>query len=150
MIVAERLSLQTGSGAWLEFSRLALVFLATAALVSTPTAWAWRLAALVLLAVTYRLSRKRMRRNRFDLHLTLFSDGTAVATGQGCAERTLTWPARGVWASRRLCILPVREDARADIIYCVILASRNNPDDYRRLLSWLRLGVGANTEVLPA
>lgn len=150
MIVVERLSLQTGSGALLESCHPALATLAAVALLSTPAAWPWKLSALVLLALTYLLSRRRMQLNGPGFHLTLFSDGTAVAAGQGQSERALTWPTATAWASRRLCILPVSEGTDADIIYCVILASKNNPDDYRRLLSWLRLGVGTKTEVVPA
>jgi hypothetical protein len=150
MITAERLSLQTGSGAWLDYSHLALTLIAAVALVSAPASWSWRVSALVLLAVMFLLSSRRRRRGCSGFQLILFRDGAAVAVGQGHAERTLTWPAGTAWASRRLCVLPVSEGPGADIIHCVILASRNNPDDYRRLLSWLRLGVGAKTEVMPA
>ena len=150
MSAAERLVLRTGPGPLLEAGHLALAVLAAVALLSAPTAWAWRLPALVLLALTYLVTRRRMKRQCPDFRLFLFSDGTALAEDSECKENTLNWPAGHAWASRQLCMLPVNECANADIIHCVILASRNNADDYRRLLSWLRLGVGVKKKVVTA
>ena len=145
MSATERLTLRAGAGSWLEAGHLALAALAAVVLLTTPTDWAWRLVALVALVLSCVHFRRSAKRRSPEFRLVLFGDGAAMASSPGGQERVLTWTLTGAWMSRRLCIVPLSESSGAGIIHCVILAARNNPDEYRRLLSWLRLGLGDTT-----
>lgn len=45
------------------------------------------------------------------------------------------------WCTRWVCVISARETGCGKMHYLVICRSRQQPDDYRRLLQWMRLGL---------
>jgi len=132
------LDLVLGPCRWERAARSALAFAGAAALLSSPAAWGWKLAALAALAVAWAATDARGRPTGV-VTLRLHPDGTATLR-ESDAERPVTLGGRS-WLSRLFCLVEwtAPDDGRRG--WAQVCATRNEPADYRRFIGMLRLGV---------
>ena len=134
------IDLHSGPCHWEPAARHALALLGIASLLAASTPPAWKIAALVALAVAWRFTRVRIRRAT----LRLFADGNASLLRNGQAQPVeITGQA---WTSRVFCVVEVRRLDDGVTERLQICAARQPASDYRRLLGVLRLGAFAPQE----
>jgi hypothetical protein len=118
---------------YLSFATLGVV-----AILVTPAALGWKLCSVLALFFTastgFVFSLKESQSGSIDL----IQDGTAlVETREG--RRFQAQLKENAWATRWLCVLTLFEQESGRHYYCVICASENSPDEYRRLLKYLNM-----------
>ena len=141
----DRIELLEGSARWLNLVQL-LIFLATGFFILTAsTPWLWKLGATVALLIFYALaihrSAQRTARNSLLLRLDgsiRLSSNTYEVDGQLVG---------GAWVSRWICVLHWAELESGSWKHSIVCATENRACDYRRLMVWLRLGIGDKREV---
>jgi hypothetical protein len=139
------LQLRFGESRRLAAAHYLVTFLALCAILSAPAQLSWKLILTALLLVMHfsgRISANRPAQNG-DLHL--FHDGAVyLKTADGQEAQAFT--GKHGWASRWLSVLPLIEEGNGRRRYCVVCASKNTDDEYRRLLVWMRMnGQGSDT-----
>jgi hypothetical protein len=139
MSMPRRIELCFGAAPWLRRAQRLAFLLAVLALGLSPAAWPWRLATLVTLAGAWWFEERRAIRNGDRGRMVLLLDGRVRLDRDGTEQYGL---ATGVsWVSRWFCVLRLADDDGGRKHSCVVCASENHPDDYRRLLACLRLGA---------
>lgn len=133
----DRIELVTGSGAWLERAHRAFLAMAALSLALTHTPLAWKLAALAALLVISLVERQAWRQMRSRTRRILKRVGEDIVSPTEQAY----WQLRQgrVWISRWFCVFRLEDRDTGKGILCLVCASENHPDDYRRLLVWLRM-----------
>ena len=137
MTTPEYIDLRCGSSRWLMLAHTVVTVLAGLGILFTDSAWSWKALAIAALLVTHVFTSRRMKKNGVPGSLRLFNDGAATLEYAG--RETLILQSSHAWVSRWICVLPLRSLPGADIIYCMVLASNNHPDNYRQLLACLRM-----------
>jgi hypothetical protein len=140
----ERIELEAGSGAWLQLSQLLIGLLGIVVLLASALPAAWKAVMTVASGLAFAAGvfgpRPRAAIHRVILHL----DGSAIlATANGTVRAQL---ADGGWSSRWCCVVPFGETPGRRRFRCLVCASRNSADAYRRLLVQLRLNAAAEPE----
>jgi hypothetical protein len=134
------IELHSGPCRWEPFTRHTLALLGIASLLAASTPPAWKIAALVALALAWRFTRAHPRRAT----LRLFADGTASLLRNG-HEQPVEMTGQA-WSSRVFCVVEVRRFDVGVTERLQICAARQSASDYRRLLGLLRLGAFAPQE----
>ena len=135
---ADSLELKFGNSPWLRAVHSLVSASGVLAVLISPANAVWKASAIVLLllvalAIHFRSSKINGRGT-----ICLQQDGTAeLLTPDGHKARVVLH-ANG-WATRWLCVLRLYESEKHRHHYCVICASENPPDPYRRLLVNLRM-----------
>jgi hypothetical protein len=119
--------------------RLLLSLTTLIAVLSVNTAWVWKMASLTALVLVLLLIRFRMQRVSHLHCLRLYDNGNVTLLTEGNNEipgilETVPWATR--WAS----VLSVGRFDRWPRQQFLVCRSRNNRDDYRHMMCWLRLG----------
>ena len=145
MSMPRRIELRFGVAPWLRSAQRLAFLLAILALGLSPAAWPWRIAALVALAIAWCFEERRATRRDQAGQLVLFADGRLRLDRDGAEQYGLAMAA--AWVSRWFCVLRWADNEEGRTRTCLICASENHPDDYRRLLTCLRLGAFENREL---
>jgi len=138
----EALELKFGTSPWLSAAHLGISALGAVAILVAPAEWGWKLLAFFGLVFSALIglfhSRADCRSGTVILHL----DGASrVLTRDGKTVRARL--NETAWVSRWLCVLKLFEPRRSKLYHCVICASENTPDEYRRLLKFLNMRSSA-------
>lgn len=137
MTLPDCIDLHSGSSRWLSILHVAISLLAGWVILLTHSPWAWKILTLSALLLVHFVSTFKMRRNCPSGPVRLFRDGAALLRLEG--DDIAAVQSDHAWTSRWICVFPLRKSASADIIYCMVCASNNQPDNYRQLLAWLRM-----------
>ena len=132
------IELRVGVGMDLKLAQIALGVAGCVALIGSGAELVWTAAALIALAVVQVGTLWWAQRPEANGILRLHQNGSATfdtTAGRLQAEQS----GRG-WISHRVCVVPVVEVGSGQVVRCVVCRSQNQPDTYRRLLVWLRLG----------
>ena len=135
---ADFLDLRLGPSRWLKAAQILLALLGILAILVSPANWMWKLGSILLLIlVSVSVHAWSAHQGRSGA-IRLYPDGTAfLRTASGQEINAIQGP-HG-WVSRWLCVMTLCDaDSRAKH-HCVICASENHPDEYRRLLKFLRM-----------
>ena len=133
----ERISLVTGASALLRALGLLVVILAAAAIATSASPWQWKAGALLLLAAAAWFSFRGARGSRHAGSGTLNLDGTAIESrGREDVLLQYTGHAR---VSSLFSVIHFNEIDSSRKCSWLVCASNNHPDDYRRMLGYLRL-----------
>ena len=138
MARADFLDIRFGPSRWLKVAHLLLALLGLLAILAAPANWLGKLGSILLLIlVSYLVYVWSVQHDRSGV-IQLCLDGTAqLRTVSGREINAIQGP-HG-WVSRWICVLTLYE-ADSDVKHnCVICASENYPDEYRRLLKLMRM-----------
>jgi len=137
VVHSEFFDVRFGVSKWLRTARFLALLAGSAAILASPANWIWKLLAIFLLLVVFFL-HARSNSAKQSGWVRLYADGTA-----------LLWPASGkeiyatldahCWVSRWLGVMTLCEPDNGPRHHCIACASDNHPDDYRRLLKFLRM-----------
>ena len=138
MARADFLDIRFGTSRWLQVAQLFLAALGLLALLIAPANWTWKLGAIVLLImVSFFVHAWSVHQDRSGV-IHLVPDGAAlIHTASGQEVHAVLAPHN--WVSRWICVLSLNEVENLAKRHCVICASENHPDEYRRLLKLLRM-----------
>jgi hypothetical protein len=138
----ETLELKFGTSRWLNAAHLGISALGAVAILVAPTNWGWKLLTLFGLVFATLIGLFQSRADSRSGTVILHLDGTSrVITRDGKAVRARL--NENAWVSRWLCVLKLFEPRRSKHYHCVICASENSPDEYRRLLKFLNMRSSA-------
>lgn len=140
----DRIELLEGPARWLESLRVLLSLVACFFILTASTPWLWKsgaIAALLLFSGSafHRSARRNVRKMlllRLDGSLRLDRGGKVVEGRLG----------GGAWVSRWVCVFHWTDLESGSRNHSLVCAVDNRPEDYRRLMVWLRLGVGEQGE----
>jgi hypothetical protein len=138
MAASELLELHCGESAGFRLARVAVIGFGLMVILVAQTEWAWKMLLAATLVGSQIVLGKRAARQSVEGLIRLRRDGTAVLFGDDgsvCHAVQLT----GRWITRWMSLLPLRETGSRRRRYCLVCASCNSPDSYRRLLVWSRL-----------
>ena len=136
---ADFIDLQTGEDSWLKVIRWILFLLALISLLLAETSWAWKALSLAALSFTLVMIHLSTRRGENIIRIRLYRDGMVTLL----TDESVEFPAvlEGTpWATSWVSVLPVGRFDRWPRQQLLVCRSTNHPDDYRHLLSCLRLG----------
>lgn len=140
----ERIELITGAAAWLRVLQAVTAISAFCFLLAAPSPWSWRLAAIAVLGVFAAFQAWRQFHHRTCGRLVLHLDGSVL---NRLADTEIDGVLDGgAWVSRWFCVVcwkPLEGGARRHSLVC---AELNQNSEYRRLMVWMRLGVGRAEE----
>jgi len=131
-----------GEACWFRRCRYALLALAAAGLLVTDAPLEWKSLSLLGLSLTSLVAGWRLRLPARYACLRLYPDGLATLLSLSGSEVPATWGTR-VWVSSRFCVVPVTRLDKPSETRLLICRSKQQPDDYRRLLGMLRLRSGS-------
>lgn len=134
-----RLELVCGAPPWLAGLQWLLLLFAALGLLFSPSTWPWIVFAISVLLAVHLAGLTYLRRVQPPGILQLHTDGGFRL--QSGAQKFDGELLRSAWVSRYLCVVrwkPLSEPSRP----CLVCASENHQDDYRRLLVHLRLKQG--------
>ena len=138
MTRTEFLEVRFGQSRWLKIAQILISTLGLLAILATPANFVWKLCSiLLLLLASWCVFARSFDENRAGT-IRLFADGTAFLRIASMQETNAFQGPQG-WATRCLSILTLREAVNGRKHYCIICASDNNPNEYRRLLKFLRM-----------
>lgn len=132
----QRLELVCGAPHWLLGLQWLLVLLAALCLLFAPSPWPWIAISISLLMAVHLAGLVYLRRAQAPGTIHLHLDGSLRL--QSLAQELDGELLPSAWISRYLCVLrwkPLSASSRP----CLVCASENHPDNYRRLLVRLRL-----------
>jgi len=135
---ADFLNIRFGTSRWLQVAQLLLASLGLLAILITPANWAWKLGSIVLLLlVSFFVHAWPVHQGRSGV-IHLDPDGAALIRTASGHEINAVLGSHG-WVSRWICVLSLYQPDNYAKHHCVICASENHPDEYRRLLKFLRM-----------
>ena len=138
VVEADCLDVQFGISRWLQVAFLLLVSLGLLAILITAASWAWKFGSILLLILA------SISVHAWSVHhsqagaIHLLSDGTALLRTVSGQEINAV-QGRHSWVSRWICVVTLYVVDNNTKHHCVICASENHPDEYRRLLKLLRM-----------
>ncbi|MBT8047909.1 MAG: hypothetical protein HKN57_02850 [Xanthomonadales bacterium] len=122
----------------LKFAHVLIALAGLLAILQSPAGWPWQAGSLLLLGCAvgglYAWFAWRPQRGV----MLLLPDGTAEIQWLKGSSRRVALDTRA-WATRWFCVLPLLEAENGRHHHCVVCASENRPDAYRRLLVTLRM-----------
>ncbi len=138
MARADFLNIRFGTSGWLQVTHLLLALLGLLAILINPANWMWKLGSIfLLLLVSFFVHAWSAHKNRSGV-IHLYPDGAAlIHTASGQEVNAVLGPHS--WVSRWICVLSLYDVDNLAKHHCVICASENHPDEYRRLLKLLRM-----------
>lgn len=135
----DTLALNFGLSQRFRFAQVMVAITGLMGVLWCPASVFWKFSAIFLLMLSaWRIDRLTAHPDRSGM-IRLCIDGTArLRTASGYNARVLL--KANNWTSRWLCVLALYEVDHNRHHYCVICASDNFNDQYRRLLVLLRMG----------
>ena len=138
MAAADFLEVRFGCSYGLIAAQALLASLGILAILLTPANWIWKLCAVLLLILFSIFVHARSVHQSRSGVIRLFADGTAWLRTLSRREVNAVQGRNG-WVSRWFSVLTLYEARNGRKYYCVICAAENHPDEYRRLLKFLRM-----------
>jgi hypothetical protein len=136
------LEVRFGTSRWLKVAQMLLASLGFLAILTTPANWIWKLGSILLLIlVSFLVHAWSVHQNRRGV-IHLFPDGTALLRKDSGQEISAVQGPHS-WVSRWVCALTLYEADNNAKHHCIICASENYPNEYRRLLKLLRMRTPA-------
>ena len=132
------LEVQSGHGYGSKWVRALLASLSILAILASAANWKWKLGSVLVLALFLCLLHTGSIRRNHSGAIRLFVDGTALLQTV-CGQEINTVQGRHGWISRWFSVLTLFDTHQGRKYLCVIYAAENHPDDYRRLLKFLRM-----------
>jgi len=140
--VVDALELNFGFSPWLRAFQWFVALLGAMAILLTPAGWIWKCAILFVLVIFATVAYTGTLRPARCGRVTLFHDGIAqILISDGKVADVLL--KENAWLCRWLCVLAMFEPDSGRHYYCVICASENSSDEYRRLLKFLNMRTSA-------
>ena len=138
MVEADCLDVRFGISRRLQLAFWLLAALGLLAILITAASWAWKLGSILfLILASISVHAWSVHQSRAGA-IQLLADGTALLRTVSGQEINAIQGPHG-WVSRWNCVLTLYE-ADNDVKHnCVICASENYPDEYRRLLKLMRM-----------
>lgn len=134
----DRINLVTGGCFLLSVLGYAVSILAVAGISTSGSSWPWKGVALVILAAAFWFSFRGTAESRISGTGMLSLDGTAeISNGR---EKVLLEYTGQAWVSSIFSVIHFRECDSGKRSSWLVCAANNHPDDYRRMLGYLRLG----------
>ena len=111
--------------------------LALLAIISSSAPWAWKAVCATLLLLVHAFGSRSTLKHHSPGLIRLYPDGTA-SRFVGDVEARSGQCASG-WVSRWFSVVALKTPGSKRLSYCLVCASENHPDDYRRMLQYLRM-----------
>ena len=135
---ADYIEIRFGHAPWMMWAHVVITLLGILAVLISPASWQWK----VCLVLTGGCASLLLARKMSAMHNTgivrILPDSTAFYA-TAIEKRIFTILCHQQWVCRWFCSLAVslaHDGKRKDLIIC---ASKNSPDEYRRLLKFLRM-----------
>jgi hypothetical protein len=138
----ESLMLRFGPSAGLTVIQSVAAFLGVLAIVVSSADMVWKLGACSLLVFVARRVHAASISKSQSGWFELLQDGTARMNFDG-GRQSHSVLKENAWAIRWLCVLTLFEPESGRHYHCVVCASENPPDEYRRLLRHLNMSPPA-------
>jgi hypothetical protein len=135
---ADFVEVRFGHSYWLKVAQTLVASLGLLAILVTPANWKWKISGTLLLVLAACLVHARSEHKSRSGAIRLFADGRALLWMDSRPEINAAQGRHG-WVSRWFSILTLQEAGNGRKHFCVICASENHPDEYRRLLKFLRM-----------
>lgn len=133
----DSLSLKFGLSTWLLRAHYSAAVLSAWAIILSSASLAWKLGIFsVLVFATFIVHAACMSELRAGI-IDLQHDGSAQVTTDGHIQSLEL--AENAWAVRWFCVLKLVDPDCVNCRYCVVCASANEKDEYRRLLKYLNM-----------
>lgn len=130
----ERIHLISGNPGWLLYARFALAFAAASNILFSAISPGWKISLMAALAlVLSACPRGTGPRVGWNMR----SDGTLGLDGHD--EYCFRVVERSAWLSRWVSVFRIRDMNSGKVRTCVVPATLNHEDDYRRMLVFLRM-----------
>ena len=133
----ECIELRCGSSRWLNVLHISITLVAAMAILLAHSSWEWKVLTIMALVAVYLVTVRSMRKDCPAGTVRLFSDAAGILVID--EQDVGAMQGEHAWVSRWICVFPLRKSPGTDIIYCMVCASNNPPDNYRQLSAWLRM-----------
>lgn len=134
----ETLEIRFGPGRWFVSALLITGALGFLAIVISPADWAWKSGTAALLILVALFAHVQTSRACQSGVLRLYTDGVllylSIAGKSGIAVLAVNG-----WTSRWLSVLSLSDEQGGKRRFYIVCSSQNHPDEYRRLLRFLRM-----------
>lgn len=142
MTAVDTLRLNFGFSPWLRALQWFVALLGAMAVLLTPAGWIWKCSILFILVIAASVAYAGTLKPGRCGQVMLFQDGIAqIFFSDGKVADVLL--KENAWISRRLCVLALIEPDSRRQYHCVICASENATDQFRRLLKFLKMRTSA-------
>ena len=138
MAPADFLEVRFGHSYWLMLAQTLVASLGLLAILVTPANWKWKISGIIVLVLAAWFVHTKSDHSSRSGAIRLFADGRALLSMDSRPEINAVQGRHG-WVSRWFSILTLLEASNGKKYFCVICASENHPDEYRRLLKFLRM-----------
>jgi hypothetical protein len=138
MARADYLEVNFSPAAWMMWAHALISLLGIVAVMISPGSWTWKIFLSSAVIFAFVLIAVNMADSRFTGVIRLFHDGTAVFW-TASEKRVFATLGNRNWVSPWLCSVPVYQARGGNKRFLVICASNNDPQEYRRLLKFLRM-----------
>lgn len=138
----ETLEIRFGPARWLLAASLITALLGLLAIVLSPAGWAWKSGTSALLIVVTLLAHVQTNRTRQSGVMRLYSDSVLHYLSID-GKRGLASLEGNNWTSRWFSVLSLLEEQGGSRRFYIVCSSQNPPDEYRRLLRFLRMRTAA-------
>ena len=138
MVEADCLDVRFGVSRRLQLAFLLLVSMGLLAILITAASWAWKLGSILLLILaSISVHAWSVHQSRAGTIHLLADGGALLRTVSG--QEIDAVHGRHSWVSRWFCVVTLYVVDDNTKHHCVICASENFPDEYRRLMKLLRM-----------
>lgn len=138
MARADYLELDFGASGWMKRAHGGLVLLCILAIVIAPASWTWKISVGSVLAVIYLLACRVTKSSENSGVVRIFKDNTAMLSTASERRVFATLAARH-WISPWFCSVAIHLAKGGSRRFLIVCATANDPDEYRRLLKFLRM-----------
>lgn len=138
MARADYLELDFGAALWMKRAHVILLILCVLAIMIAAASWTWKISAWSILAVVYLITCRATAASVNSGVVRIFKDNTAMLS-TGAGQRAFATLAARQWVSPWFCSVAVHPAKGGKKRVLVICAAGNSPDEYRRLLKFLRM-----------
>ena len=138
MIRSDFLDVHFGASRSFKAAQALLASLGLVAILASPADWKWKLGSMVLLLLLALWVHSKSGNGQQAGTIRLFEDGTALLSTTS-RRHVNAFQAPHGWVSRWFSVLVLLEADGDRKHFCLVCASDNHPDEYRRLLKFLRM-----------
>jgi hypothetical protein len=138
MARADYLELNFGASRWMRRAHVILLLLCILAILIAPASWIWKISAWSILAVFYGMAYRVTASAAHSGVVRVFQDNTAMLSMISERRVFATLSARH-WVSPWFCSVAIHLAKGGSKQFLIVCATANDPDEYRRLLKYLKM-----------
>lgn len=138
MTAPDFVEVRFGHSNGLRAAQALLASLGILAILISPANWIWKLLSILLLILLACFVHAGSVHEDRSGAIRLHADGTAVLRTP-CRREVNAVQGQHGWVSRWFSVLTLYETGIGGKYFCVVCATENHPDEYRRLLKFLRM-----------